>query len=297
MYPNTDYYRILGVLDDAEDIVIKAAYRALAQRYHPDRWKGQSAEANQRMAEINEAHAVLSDPTKRKQYDAQREERGFEPDPENKDAGETSDGEVDEKWRVACEYFPDLVSITNDLDRLSSSLAFTFKLTVLDTQGLNERCEVALKLENNYLRKYFGSNEKISRYAKNLILAGRKAAARELNKAVCVLGMKVDSAIIIRKIEEKYPVAFSANEQVKMALRLRLITLIKRGGFYGVDSTNVRKLASDYVSLIGGVLDIGKRVVPLFLFLTAEELVFKITQHGETKALNTQEFIDWVNNS
>ena len=82
-----------------------------------------------------------------------------------------------------------------------------------------------------------------------------------------------------------------------MAMKLRLITLIKRGGFYGADSTDVRKLASDYVSLIGGALDIGKRVVPFFLFLTGEELVFKITQSGETMALNTQEFIDWVNNS
>ncbi len=34
MNSNNDYYRILGVLDDTEDIVIKAAYRALAQRYH-----------------------------------------------------------------------------------------------------------------------------------------------------------------------------------------------------------------------------------------------------------------------
>jgi DnaJ-class molecular chaperone len=42
MNSQKDYYRILGVLDDAEDIVIKAAYRALAQRYHPDqtlRWE------------------------------------------------------------------------------------------------------------------------------------------------------------------------------------------------------------------------------------------------------------------
>ena len=35
-----DYYRTLGVLDDAEDIIIRAAYKALAQRYHPDKWKG-----------------------------------------------------------------------------------------------------------------------------------------------------------------------------------------------------------------------------------------------------------------
>ena len=56
-----DYYRILGVLDDAEDIIIKAAYRALAQRYHPDKWSGDQVEATKRMAEINEAYSVLSE--------------------------------------------------------------------------------------------------------------------------------------------------------------------------------------------------------------------------------------------
>ena len=44
-----DYYRILGILDDAEDIIIRAAYKALAQRYHPDKWKGDKTEATKRM--------------------------------------------------------------------------------------------------------------------------------------------------------------------------------------------------------------------------------------------------------
>ena len=55
-----DYYRILGVLDDAEEIVIRAAYKALAQRYHPDKWTGSKDEANKRMSDINEAYGVLS---------------------------------------------------------------------------------------------------------------------------------------------------------------------------------------------------------------------------------------------
>lgn len=65
-----DYYRILGVLDDAEVIVIKAAYRALAQKYHPDKWTGSSNESAARMVDINEAYAVLSDAKKREQYDS-----------------------------------------------------------------------------------------------------------------------------------------------------------------------------------------------------------------------------------
>jgi DnaJ-class molecular chaperone len=65
------HYQVLGVQPDAEDLVIKAAYRALAQRYHPDKWDGLETEAQQRMAEINAAYAVLSDADKRREYDAE----------------------------------------------------------------------------------------------------------------------------------------------------------------------------------------------------------------------------------
>lgn len=54
-----DYYAVLGVLPNAEDVVVRAAYRALAQRYHPDRFTGSENEANRRMSEINEAYQVL----------------------------------------------------------------------------------------------------------------------------------------------------------------------------------------------------------------------------------------------
>ena len=56
-----DYYAILGVTPQAEDVVIKAAFRALAQRYHPDKFSGSADDAHRKMAEINEAYEVLSD--------------------------------------------------------------------------------------------------------------------------------------------------------------------------------------------------------------------------------------------
>lgn len=64
-----DYYSILGVSSEAEDIVIRAAYKALAHRYHPDRNIGNASEAQEKMALINEAYSILSDPNKRKEYD------------------------------------------------------------------------------------------------------------------------------------------------------------------------------------------------------------------------------------
>ena len=62
-----DYYNILGVPRDATLDEIKKAYRELVLKYHPDINK--SPEAEEKMREINEAYAVLSDAEKRKQYD------------------------------------------------------------------------------------------------------------------------------------------------------------------------------------------------------------------------------------
>ena len=63
-----DYYKDLGVGKNATPAEIKKAYRALANRYHPDKAKGDKA-SEEKFKEINEANEVLSDPVKRKKYD------------------------------------------------------------------------------------------------------------------------------------------------------------------------------------------------------------------------------------
>jgi molecular chaperone DnaJ len=64
-----DYYEVLGINKDADETTIKKAYRELAMKYHPDRNPGDD-KAVERMKEINEAYAVLSDAKKRSEYDA-----------------------------------------------------------------------------------------------------------------------------------------------------------------------------------------------------------------------------------
>lgn len=63
-----DYYQILGVSKTATDKDIKAAYRKLARKYHPD-LNPNDAEAHKKFQQLNEANEVLSDPDKRKKYD------------------------------------------------------------------------------------------------------------------------------------------------------------------------------------------------------------------------------------
>ena len=64
----TDYYFVLGIDNNADEIEIKKAYRTLAMKYHPDR-NPDDKMAESRFREITEAYGVLMDPAKRREYD------------------------------------------------------------------------------------------------------------------------------------------------------------------------------------------------------------------------------------
>jgi len=65
-----DAYRVLQVAPDCEDEVLHGAFRALALKYHPDRDPTQHAA--RRMAELNQAYALVRDPRTRTRHDAAR---------------------------------------------------------------------------------------------------------------------------------------------------------------------------------------------------------------------------------
>jgi DnaJ-class molecular chaperone len=69
-----DYYNVLGVSEDASDDEIRKAFRKLAFQYHPDKNIGHEKAAEEKFKDINEAYGVLSDKTKRQQYDMARKD-------------------------------------------------------------------------------------------------------------------------------------------------------------------------------------------------------------------------------
>ena len=69
-----DYYGILGVKPDVDNDEIRRAFRKKALQFHPDRNK--NPDAAERMGEVNEAYAVLSEPEKRRNYDLMRHRFG-----------------------------------------------------------------------------------------------------------------------------------------------------------------------------------------------------------------------------
>ena len=70
-YLEKDYYKVLGVSKDAKPEEIKKAFRKLARENHPDQ-NHNNPEAEKRFKDISEAHSVLSDTKKRKEYDEAR---------------------------------------------------------------------------------------------------------------------------------------------------------------------------------------------------------------------------------
>ncbi|CZL00691.1 Curved DNA-binding protein [Legionella pneumophila] len=72
-----DYYKIMGVSQDASEKDIKMAYRKLARKYHPDISKEPDAE--ERFKEMAEAYEVLKDPKKRSEYDQYLKYKEFNP--------------------------------------------------------------------------------------------------------------------------------------------------------------------------------------------------------------------------
>jgi curved DNA-binding protein CbpA len=204
--PEIDHYSVLGVLPTADEVVVRAAYRALAQRYHPDKWRGDLKEATERMVEINAAYAVLSDPIKRREYD-KTHGSGRQAELDDRDDDRDKEPNYDpllDDWQIAVGFYPDLLDIEKSLAKFSWRVAYAYRATLLQTQRFDDRRQVAQAIERDYLERFFGKDKDVVEFARSLILIGNRQAARALNQAVRVLGSKSDANRIIDRIAQEY---------------------------------------------------------------------------------------------
>jgi DnaJ-domain-containing protein 1 len=204
-----DLYEILGVLPSAEDIVITAAYRVLAQRYHPDRWTGLQAEAHERMAAINRAYETLKDPVRRAGYDAQRVKKAQASFEQQQDQGREevfsqAINDLEARWAIATAVFPDLNTLRARLAKLSSALAFSYVIVALEKKVFNDRQALADLMQDMFLERYFGTDPKIKEFARELIDLGARDAANLLNELVDVLGSEVPAGHLIERVHKTY---------------------------------------------------------------------------------------------
>lgn len=282
--PIPDHYATFGVLPSAEGIVIRAAYRALAQRYHPDKWTGDPSEAHCRMSELNEAYRVLSDGTLRAEYDAALEADGradFRSE-ECQDHSEDFDialQQLEGRWAIAVEIYPDLIATRKALTRISTSLAFGFVTTLLESRQFMHRDEIAKTLERSYLRRYFGASPKVVAYAKELITGGHREAALTLNRFVEVMGSEVDADLLIGRIEKQFVIR---SERLKRADLVGLAEEVRRNGYFDE--------AVRLARLLG--YEVNERHSGLIRF--SVEITVKSPQDSNWRFESVQDFVRWV---
>lgn len=290
-----DLYAVLGVLPNAEDIVITAAYRALAARYHPDRWKGPKEIAHERMSEINRAYGILSDADKRADYDLQRKnyhQTFGDATDERSNAFDDALAGLEERWTVAVSVFPKLAELRKRLSKTSHELAFGFVTLLLGTRRFNQAEQIAKGMEQTFLERFFGTDPFVLQFARELIALGLQDAVKALNRLVDVLGSDVDASLLINKVTRE----FSVNEkrvdaaaegvvaEKQRALRDKIYVLKER-----LPTQPYIDLARELAELLGySVVESGGSYF--------RDSTIVVSQSGRVIAttLSGPDFVDWV---
>ena len=202
-------YEVLGLPHASDFELVKATYRSLVKIYHPDVFKGDKEFAKERLSQLNAAHEFLSDEQQKQDFDKspQSQEKGeaeqsFDPD-QNTNEFDEGIKILKENWDYACDYYPDLKRLYADLRSLGKEPAFAFMAYVVETKKYKEAATIAKLLKNAFLTKKFGDDETF-KYLAQLALKERQVGfAKELNRAVRILGVGSKKEILLN-LSEKF---------------------------------------------------------------------------------------------
>lgn len=189
-----DYYSILGVLPTIEETALAAVYRALVKKYHPDVFSGAKDEAERIAKQLNEAYSVVGNPRSRADYDRQRARQQRRSGDFEGESGRTDDGRgppddaLRAAWHYIVRYYPDAESHRIELAVLSSSLAVSYQVALVETKSAATAKQLSDGLRLQFMERYFGTNTAIYDFVLDALRARRRDVAIEVNRAIKVVG-------------------------------------------------------------------------------------------------------------
>ena len=180
-----DYFAVLGLSPHADPDVVKAAYRALAKKYHPDRQSGSESAGRDKFHELQEAYELLRDEQQRRHYVGLRERaEQRQREAAARHARPVMLLRLDDRWEHLVREFP---ATSRDYARfclISPRLGQQFKLTILGTENPASFGRVAARMERRFYRRHFSYHSDLHTLARKLAHRRRRHALRELSREI-----------------------------------------------------------------------------------------------------------------
>jgi curved DNA-binding protein CbpA len=258
-----DYYAVLGVLPSIEQTALSAVYKALMSKYHPDVYEGDKAEGERKAKQINAAYEVLGNETKRAKYDRDRKttENGSGDYGQESYTSEPNQSEQDvklENWDFAIDMYPEAEIYRIELNRFSPQLSLLYQFTLLELKKFSHSSDLADKLKEEFLTRYFGSNFEIHKFVEACLRNNRRDVALGVNKAIKIVGSpsEADEEKFISRIRNKFD--YYENDYVfSQALinkseRVEALSLIEKISLLNVSKDMLEELAEYESQLASG---------------------------------------------
>lgn len=199
-----DPFEVLGVSRTASPEVIRAAYRALAKEFHPDRASGN----NGRMAELNAAYEILNSEEKRAYY-LKNEAPHIEPHHKPAAAIQRTIYKSRE-WQVAATAFPAITDLYLQLERIHPTLAERFAQSLLAEKKFEMLDYKSSRIRFDFLRENFGHDWRLQELGKYLLIGQMLDDVDRLKEMLSVLGDSPNNRDVILSSFEPHTSAVRA---------------------------------------------------------------------------------------
>lgn len=200
-----DPYDVLGVAPDADPDVIRAAYRALAKKYHPDAQPEGKEQAEKKLRELNQAYEVLSDADRRARYDQER--GGRDPAAGDSSQAEGTAAKHHTEWTILEKQHPEMAFKYQQLLKMSRPLAAAYRRRVVREKAFTRYDQISSEVVNEFASRYFGSNTTVQRFGLWCLSNNHRTAALELNRIISKLGTPQDPSDILAQLRVKHGIA------------------------------------------------------------------------------------------